>query len=103
MNCASLVLNSPLHYAFNAPTLKANMTGAEIVQQIVEILVSGLKSLGAGIGGGLKDIVTAMAFTTNGDSQELSIFFIMVLVFSGVALAVGLTRMIYTWLTSLGN
>ncbi len=79
------------------------MTGSEIVSQIVEILTSGIVSLGKSIGSGISEAVKAMAFTTNGDTQQLSVYFILVLVFAGVALAIGLTRMVYQWLTSLGN
>jgi len=77
------------------------MTPSEIVTQVVEILTSGIVELAKGIGTGISQAVTSMAYNTTGDG--LSVFFIMVLVFAGVALAVGLTRMIYTFLTSLGN
>lgn len=83
------------------------MTPAQIVSQIVEILTSGLTSFAQGIGGGISDAVQAMFFTTTGSGESatttLSIYAIMVLVFGGVALAVGLTRLIFNWLGSLGG
>lgn len=79
------------------------MTPAQIVAQIVEILTSGLTAFATGIGGGISSSVTAMFFTGTGESQQLSIYAVMVLVFGGVALAVGLTRLIFNWLGSLGN
>lgn len=83
------------------------MTGVEIVQDIVEILVAGLTELGTGIGSGIANFVNSLAFQTTGEGSsattELSVFFVMVLVFAGVALAIGLTTRIFQWLSSLGN
>lgn len=79
------------------------MTGVEIVQEIVEILVSGITQLGQGLGEGISSFVTALAFTGTGENQQLSVYFIMVCVFGGIALAVGLTTKIFNWLSNLGN
>lgn len=79
------------------------MTGLQIVDAIVSILVEGLISLGTGIGQGVANAVQALAFTGTGENQQLSVFFIMVVVFAGVALAIGLTTRVFTWLESLGN
>lgn len=78
------------------------MTGVSIVEQMVEILVAGISKLGAGIGDGVSDFVQALAITGTGENQTMSIFLIFVLCFAGVSLAVGLTRLIFQWLTSLG-
>lgn len=79
------------------------MTGVDIVQDIVEILVAGITQLGQGIGEGISSFVTALAFTGTGSDQTLSVYFIMVCVFGGIALAVGLTTKIFNWLSNLGN
>lgn len=83
------------------------MTPSAIVAEIVQILTSGLTSFAQGIGGGISSAVQAMFFTTTGTGADattsLSIYAIMVLVFGGVALAVGLTRLIFNWLGSLGG
>lgn len=83
------------------------MTGIQVVDAIVDILVEGLVKLGTGIGSGVANAVQALAFTTVGEganaTTELSVFFIMVCVFGAIALAVGLTTRIFTWLESLGN
>lgn len=79
------------------------MTGAEIVTEIVEILVSGLTTLGTGIGSGVANFASALAFTGTGENQTLSVYFILVIVFAGVSLAIGLTTLIFNWLSSLGN
>lgn len=78
------------------------MTAVEIVQEIVNILVAGLTQLGAGIGSGISSFATSLAFTGTGENQELSVFFVLVLVFAGVSLAIALTTRIFMWLESLG-
>lgn len=79
------------------------MTGANIVAEIVNILVSGLTSLGTGIGSGIANFASSLAFQGTGDQQTLSVYFVLVLVFAGVSLAIGLTTKIFNWLSSLGN
>lgn len=83
------------------------MSGVEVVQEIVDILVAGITNLGTGIASGVANFAQSLAFTTVGTGsdahQELSIYFVLVLVFAGVALAIGLTRLIFNWLSSLGN
>lgn len=79
------------------------MAGTAIVEQIVAILVAGLTSLGEGIGQGVNDFVSALTITGTGENAALSPYFVMVLVFAGVALAIGLTRRIFSWLETLGG
>lgn len=83
------------------------MAVSEIVQQIAGGLVSGLTTFGQGLGHGISDIVTAMMFQTTGTGESavttLSPFFIGVIAFGAVALAVGLTTLIFSWLSSLGH
>lgn len=79
------------------------MTGTEIVTEIVDILVSGITQLGTGIGTGVANFAQSLAFTGTGENQELSVYFVLVIVFAGVALAIGLTTLIFNWLSSLGN
>lgn len=79
------------------------MTPAQTVAQIVEILTSGLTSYAQSIGGAISSAVQSMFFTGTGETQQLSIYAVMVLVFGGIALAVGLTRLIFNWLGSLGG
>lgn len=79
------------------------MNGATLVTQIVQIIVSGITEMGKGIGAGISGAVQAMAFTGTGETQTLSVWFIVVLAFAGISLAVGLTRLVYTFLTTLGK
>lgn len=79
------------------------MSGTSIVTEIVNILVAGLTQLGTGIGQGISNFATSLAFSGTGEQQTLSVYFVLVLVFAGVALAIGLTTKIFNWLSSLGN
>ena len=79
------------------------MQPTAIVEEIVGILVSGITQLGQGLGSGINAFVTSLAFTGTGSDQTLSIYFVMVCVFGGIALAVGLTTKIFNWLSNLGN
>lgn len=82
------------------------MEGTAIVGEIVEILVAGITELGQGIGAGIANFAQALAFTTTGEGSSatthLSVYFVLVIVFAGVSLAIGLTRLIFMWLSSLG-
>lgn len=80
------------------------MDGVTLVGQIVDILVAGIVDLGAGIGSGISSFATSLAFVTpEGGTTTLSVFFIVLLAFAGVSLAVGITTRIFLWLSSLGN
>lgn len=83
------------------------MTGTAIVEQIVNILVSGITQLGSGIGEGVSNFIQSLAFTTTGEGSSavtsMSVFFILIVVFAGIALAIGLTTKLFNWLSSLGN
>lgn len=79
------------------------MEGTAIVTQIIAILVSGIKGLATGIGEGLSALVNAIFFTTQGDSQVMSTFGILVCVFAGISLAIGLSRLVVRWLSTLGG
>lgn len=83
------------------------MTGIAIVEQIVGILVAGLTNLGTGLGQGIMNFVNSLAFTTTGEGSsavtQLSVYFVLVVAFAGVALAIGLTTKIFNWLSNLGN
>lgn len=82
------------------------MTGVQIVQAVIEILVSGLTQLATGIGSGVSALAKALFFETVGTgetaTQQLSVFGTLIIVFAGISLAIGLSRLIFHWLSSLG-
>lgn len=79
----------------------AAMTGTEILQAIIEILVGGLTQMATGIGAGVNAFATNIFLGTN--QESLSIVAILVAVFGGIGLAVGLGRRILKWVTSFGR
>lgn len=79
------------------------MTGVELVTAIVEILVSGITGIASGIGTGLSNLAQSIFLVTTGDTTTLSTFGTIIVVFAGIALAIGLSRLVVTWLTSLGG
>ena len=79
------------------------MTGTGLVTAIIEILVSGLTAMGAGIGSALTSMVTSLIYTTEGTTTTLSAFAILVIAFAGISLAFTLTRWVVNLFTSFGN
>lgn len=74
-----------------------------VLQEIVEILVSGISSLATGIGSGLNDMAEGLFLVVGeGGTQTLSTFGGIVAIFGGIALAVGLTTLVTKWIMSLG-
>jgi hypothetical protein len=74
-----------------------------VLTEIIELLTSGLTQMATGIGGGLQALVGSIFLTTTEGVTTLSEFGGLIIVFAGVALAIGLSRWVVNWLTSLGN
>lgn len=82
------------------------MTGIEIMQAVIQILVGGITEMAKGIGGGLSTLAQSIFLTTSGsDGNEvttLSTFGVLIVVFAGISLAVGLSRWVVNFVASLG-
>lgn len=76
-----------------------------VLQEIITLLVSGLSQMATGIGSGLNALVTNIFLETpqGATSPQLSTFGGIIIVFAGIALAVGLCRWVVNFVTSLGN
>ena len=72
----------------------------EILSSIIEILVGGITGIAEGIGSGLSTLVQNVFLTTEGG---LSTFGTLIVVFAGISLAIGLSRLVVGWLGSLGG
>ena len=81
------------------------MTGTAILQAILEILYGGLTTGATALGTGISSFVTNMFFTTGeqGAIAGLSSFGIIVCVFAGIALVIGIGRLIYNLLAKFGS
>lgn len=82
------------------------MSGVEIMQAVVEILVGGISGVATGIGEGLSTLATSIFLQTSGTGAEattsLSTFGVLIVVFAGISLAVGLCRWVVNFVSSLG-
>lgn len=81
---------------------------AHVLQEFVSILVGGISSLAQGIAAGIVEMAKALFLETTESEgvvtvTGLSIFGGLVAIFAGLALAIGITTRVYTWVTSLGN
>ena len=74
-----------------------------VLSEIISILVGGISGMATGIGQGLSALVTSIFLEGTGDSMTLSAFGGVIIVFAGISLAVGLSRWVVNWVTSLGN
>lgn len=81
--------------------------GTTILSEIIEILVGGITGIAEGIGSGLSTLATSVFLQTTGEGSSavtsLSTFGILVCVFAGIGLAIGLSRLVVRWITTLGG
>lgn len=73
---------------------------ASLITSIISILMGGISSLSYGIGSGLTDLVSSIFVSSNGG---LSLFGGVIIVFAGLSFAIGLCRLIISFITSLGG
>lgn len=79
------------------------MEGTAIVTAIISILTAGITGMSTAIGGGLSQLVQNIFFTTSGETTSMSALGTMVVVFAGISLAIGLSRLVVRWLSSFGG
>lgn len=73
-----------------------------ILTEIVSLLTGGITGVATGVGSGVSNLVSNIFITGTGDSQSLSVFGGVVIVFAAISLAIGLCRWVMNFLTSLG-
>ena len=82
------------------------MSGVQIMQAIIEILVGGISGVATGIGQGLSTLAQSVFLQTTGNGESattsLSVFGVLVVVFAGISLAIGLSRWVVNFIASLG-
>lgn len=76
-----------------------------ILQEIITLLFGGITGIANAVGTGLSLLVKSifLEVSETGDPVGLSIFGGVIVIFAGVALAIGLSRMVVAWVQSLGN
>lgn len=82
------------------------MSASAIMTEIITLLVGGLKEMAVGIGEGLSALAKSIFLqevTSGGETTtSLSVFGILIVIFAGISLAVGLSRWVVNFVTSLG-
>lgn len=75
-----------------------------VLTEFVGILTGGIADLSTGIGSGVNSFVTDLFLVEGADgAYTLSTFGGTVAIFGGVALAVGLTTLVFNWIRSIGK
>lgn len=74
-----------------------------ILTEIISLLTGGITGIATGIGGGLTSLVQEIFLTGTGESQTLSVFGAVIVIFAGISLAIGLSRLVVKWVSSLGG
>lgn len=77
---------------------------SEVLQEIVSILVGGIQTLGTGIAQGVTSFAKALFLSGTGtteDPYKLSVFGGIVAIFGGIALAVGITTLVFNMITKM--
>ncbi len=78
---------------------------AAVLTEFIKLLVSGISELATGIGNGVNGFVKDLFLQTGTDGAitGLSTFGGVVAIFGGIALATGITTLIFNWIKSIGN
>ncbi len=74
-----------------------------VLTEIISLLTAGITQMATGIGSGLSSLVTSIFLDTSTEgATRLSVFGGVIVIFAGISLAVGLSRWVTNWVTSLG-
>ena len=76
-----------------------------ILTEIISLLVAGITGIATGIGEGLSNLVQSifLKVSESGVVEGLSTFGGVIVIFAGISLAIGLSRWVVNWVTSLGS
>lgn len=93
-----------LALVFRNPVLAAKTMG-EILKDFIQLLVGGVTDMATGIGTGVNGFVKDLFLEVDaqGAITGLSTFGGVIAIFGGIALAAGLTTLIFNWIRSIGN
>lgn len=95
---------SYLALVFRDPVFAVKSMG-DILSEFIQLLVGGIKDLANGVGSGVNGFVKDLFLEVDstGAISGLSTFGGIIAIFGGIALAVGITTLIFNWIRSIGN
>ena len=73
-----------------------------VLSSFIQIMVGGISDIASGVGSGLSTLAQNIFLTGTGESQALSVFGGVIALMAGISLAIGLSRWVVSYLTSLG-
>ena len=78
---------------------------SEVLNEIISLLTDGIGSIATGIGEGLGNLVQEIFLKVNesGEVVGLSTFGGVIVIFAGVSLAIGLSKLVVNWVSGLGS
>lgn len=79
---------------------------SEVLADFIELMVSGITNIATGVGQGLSTLVTNIFLEVNAETHAvtgLSAFGSVIAIFAGIGLAIGLSRLVVNFVTSLGR
>lgn len=75
-----------------------------LMTEIITLLVSGITGVAKGIGEGLSSLAQSIFLVAGeGGTSTLSVFGGLIVIFAGISLAIGLSRWVVNFVTSLGS
>jgi len=76
-----------------------------VLNEIITLLTSGITQMSTGIGTGIGNLVTDIFLKVgeNGTVEGLSVFGGVIVVFAGISLAIGLSKLVVHWVSGLGG
>lgn len=76
-----------------------------VLTDMLRLLTSGISQMAEGIGSGLGKLVENIFLTVgeNGEITGLSTFGSVVVVFAAIGLAIGLSKLVVHWISTLGS
>ena len=77
----------------------------EVLKEIITLLTSGITEMATGIGSGVASLVQEIFLVVgeNGTVTGLSVFGSVTVIFAGIGLAIGLSKLVMHWIGSLGG
>lgn len=73
-----------------------------ILTEIIQLLYGGITGVATALGQGVSSLVSNIFVDSTGSTQALTVFGGIIAVFAGISLAIGLSRWVMNFLTSLG-